>query len=53
MGGKREEAFRRQIAILKSMKRELKEFAGQIPGDFASLRVERPLLSVICTSTAT
>lgn len=49
---KREEAFRREIATLKSMNRELTDFTGQIPGGFA-LRVERPLLSVICWSTAT
>lgn len=42
------DAFRREIATLKSMNRELKDFTGQIPGGFASIRVERPLLSVHC-----
>lgn len=35
------------------MNRELKDFTVQISGGFASIKVERPLLSVICWSTAT
>lgn len=50
---RREEAFRREIATLKSLNRELSDFTGQIAGGFASGRVERPLLSVIYWSTAT
>lgn len=35
------------------MNRELKDFTAQIPGGFAAIRVERPLLSVTSCSTAT
>lgn len=44
---KREEAFRGEIAILKHLNRELKDFTGQILAGFVSMRSERPSLSVI------